>query len=153
MHFDRLSRVASYEDLERGAFERYKKHEEDLIERGKDMLAREAECEQKLLAAEKLFAYMTKARLGVSLHASDVDSCDLSSQPNQVDWQVFCAQSKQYEQLLQYNQENCHASAQVLYTECGTQTTLQPLDTPTTPTGTLFSSQPAEFTPDDVEHW
>ena len=148
--------MASYEDWERGTFERYRKLEEDLIERGKDMLAREADCEQKLLAAEQLFEYVTKAKSDVSLSASaGADTSTSSAKINAREWQIFGGDMMPA-QLLQCNKDdlvNRQACVQVSYAERGTQTALRPLDASVTHMGSPSANLSTEFTPADVEHW
>lgn len=147
--------MASYEDWERGTFERYRKLEEDLIERGKDMLAREAECEQKLLAAEQLFEYVTKARSDVSLGDSGADTSSSSAKINPREWQIFGGDMMPA-QLLQGSKDDQvdrRASVQVSSAERGTQTALRPVDASVTRMGSPSASLSTEFTPADVEHW
>lgn len=147
------TRVEGYQDWEEGAFERYRKHEEDLLERGKDMLARETECEHKLLAAEQLFDYVKKARTEASLEGSGIQGASGSSWIQaDADWQIFCDGSS-CDNL--QGREDGHASLAVIFRESSTQTVSELLETvaPATPIpSTPLADRSCDFTPADVKH-
>ena len=117
------------------------------------MLARETECEHKLLAAEQLFDYVKKARSGASFEGPELQGASgLTWIQADTDWQIFCDGSN-----LQGSggREDGHASLEVMFRESSTQTVSELVETgaPATPVpSTPPADRSCDFTPADVKH-